>query len=55
MWKWFNIIVTGPAVVAAMIFTVPNEVAHIKHLKEHGPGEWVPHPYLRKRVKVCKF
>lgn len=51
MWFWFNIIVTAPAVVAAVAYTVPAEIAHVNHLKEH-PNEWVPHPYLHKHKKV---
>lgn len=52
MWFWFNVFVTAPAVIAAIVYTVPDEIAHINHLKEH-PKEWVPHPYLRKHKNVA--
>ena len=50
MWYWFNIIITAPALIATAAYTVPPEIKHLAHLKEH-PSEFVGFPYLRKRSR----
>jgi cytochrome c oxidase subunit 6a len=48
MWKWFNIVLVVPSLIACALYTIPPEIKHIKHLKEH-PNEWQGYAYMRKR------
>lgn len=50
MWKWFNILITAPALIACAFYTVPAEIKHLAHLKEH-PTQWEGFSYMRKRNK----
>jgi hypothetical protein len=49
MWKWFNIILVAPSLIACALYTIPPEIKHINHLKEH-PKEWEGYSYMRKRA-----
>lgn len=52
MWFWFNLILTYPALIATMFYTIPPEYKHIQHIKAHPEekAEWKPFSYMRKRV-----
>ena len=54
MWWWFNIVLTAPCLIATAAYTIPPEVKHIAHMKEH-PNEWEGYSYMRKRVKVWRL
>ncbi|KAI9193270.1 cytochrome c oxidase, subunit VIa [Polychytrium aggregatum] len=47
-WRKFNYFFTVPALLAVAVYSMPPELEHIKHLKEH-PNEFHAFPYLRKR------
>lgn len=48
MWKWFNIVLVVPSLVACVLFTVPPEIEHLKHINSHK-REFEPFSYMRKR------
>lgn len=39
------------ALLGVALYSLPQELAHVKHLKEHQK-EFVAYPYLRKRKNV---
>ncbi|KND04241.1 uncharacterized protein SPPG_01672 [Spizellomyces punctatus DAOM BR117] len=47
-WKKFNLYFTAPVLLLVTFFTIPKEIAHIRHLQEH-PKEWQNFVYMRKR------
>ncbi|RKO97639.1 hypothetical protein CXG81DRAFT_3528, partial [Caulochytrium protostelioides] len=48
MWVWINWLLVAPTMLAVAYYTVPVELAHMKHLDEHA-NEWSGIPYLRRR------
>ncbi|KAI8924993.1 hypothetical protein BC831DRAFT_462807 [Entophlyctis helioformis] len=47
-WLYINAIVVVPALLAVAYYTVPAEIEHLNHIREH-PKEYIPWPHLRKR------
>ncbi len=44
MWIYINALVVAPVLLAVGYYTIPVELAHIRHLEEH-PDEWSGAPY----------
>merc|ERR1711862_50694 len=49
-WKWGGIL-TFPIVLLLSLRGYWKETAHLEHLAEHGPPEFVPYAHLRIRTK----
>ncbi|TPX30996.1 hypothetical protein SmJEL517_g05579 [Synchytrium microbalum] len=47
-WWRINLFIVMPALILVGMYSVPKELEHIAHLKEHQK-EFVNFPYLRKR------
>ncbi len=50
-WKWISIFVAIPGIGVVTYSSVKKEQAHIHHIDEHGPPEFVPYAHLRIRSK----
>ena len=53
-WKRFNWFFVLPAMICVSIYSIPRELEHQKHLKEHQK-EFVGYAHLRKRKTKYPF
>lgn len=50
-WRKISMFVALPGVALAAYNSITKELAHMKHVKEHGRAEFTAYPHLRLRNK----